>query len=168
MTRTPTDTRLTETAADAKQLCERFSVPIRQRRHAGKITWIEQPYPPLLVQMHTAIIPSSGQEQAPERHRIPASKPPILLDPLDALDKMANEMQQWRADLGMRYLAGPPAANTPGWLLWHRASLYGMVGLAPTIAPSLADELADAVHGWWRTAATYAELDLDTLLAGRR
>lgn len=131
----PSHDLIAKMAADVDQLVKPIHTAIR-----GRIV----SHLPLLDQLRDACIPGNSV-RGPERRSVPDSRPPLRLDAVDTLSTVYVEISQWHALLQQT----PPTPDTD----WWKAVLRQFVGTAPNVAPSLADELAHAVNGWWRLAA---------------
>lgn len=143
-TKAPSHDPLARMADDVRQLTEPITIPVRQRARGGRTTWTAITHPSLLDQLRAAG-PPGGAVQGTGRRSIPASRPPIRVDAVDTLSEIYVALAGWHARLD---LPSPPRDAD-----WHKAAMRQLVGAAPTIAPSIADELAEAVYGWWSRAA---------------
>lgn len=165
--------------ADIRQLTHPIRVAIRGRVHT---------HAPLLDQLAQAAIPSGAARRGPERRRIPDSQPPVHLDAVDALAEVYVAIARWHARLRLpsppEYRHGCTHGTCREILLhrlsgvsgplchraglhrvdWFKAALHALAAAAPTLAPSIADELSGAVHGWWRRAATVTGWQPEQLL----
>jgi hypothetical protein len=108
-------------------------------------------HPPLLDQLAAAAIPGNTHHTRPERRRIPDSRPPLALAPIDALITISAELDQWRHRLTLR-----PAST--------KATLAQLPATATQLAPAIAEWLTLDVHNWWHTAATQSGWRPDQLL----
>jgi hypothetical protein len=131
----PSHDLIARMADDVRQLTEPIHTAIRGRVHT---------HDPLLDQLREAAVPG-GAIPGEHRRSIPTSRPPARLDAIDTLSGIYVEISQWHAILR---LPSPDRA-----LDWQKAVLRRLVGEAPQLAPSLADELSHAVRGWWHDAA---------------
>jgi hypothetical protein len=161
-------TPLVDLARDVTQLVD----PIRHTRHRHPHHWDRNRnrkpctcptetvvYPPLLDQLRDAILPGISAVHGPERRRVPDSKPPLNVDALDRFLVISMQIVAWHNRLG-----GPPnPARGAKWPKWQKAALRQFVGLAPHLAPSIADDLAADVHRWRHWAATQAGWRLEDL-----
>ncbi len=147
MTRAPSHDLLARMADDIGQLVDPIWIAAGRRpiRHD-----------PLLDQLRDAAQPSRGTTSGPERHRVPESRPPLSVDAVDTLVGIYVALAGWHARLN---LPSPPRAAAD----WQKAALRQLVGVAATLAPSIADQLADDVNTWWSRAATTTGWRLDDL-----
>lgn len=126
---------LAKMARDVDQLVDPIHVAVR-----GRIVT----HRPLLDQLRLAAVPGNSV-RGPERRPVPASKPPLRLDPVERLAEIYVGIAEWRIRLNL----ATPARDVD----WQKAMLRALVGAAPTLAPSISDWLAVEVAGWWRDAA---------------
>lgn len=157
-TRAPSHDQLAAMADDVRQLVEPFTIPVRQRARGGRTTWTAIHHPPLLDQLRVAAQPGATA-RGPAHHRIPDSRPPANLDAINAEAGIWVAVTNWHTRL---HLPSPP--TDVDWLTF---TLRQLVGAAPHLAPSIADQLADDVHRWWRTAAVQAGWNPHDLAASR-
>lgn len=133
-TYTGTDPRvLDQIRGDIRQLTQPIHVAVQRRI----IT-----HPPLIDQLHAAAFPGHGT-RGPERRRIPDSRPPIALDPVDALIQITADLDQWRDRLRL------PAVSI-------KRAIAAIPNHIDHLAPAIADWLARDVHHWWHTAAIHS------------
>jgi hypothetical protein len=136
-------------ADDIRQLVEPIHVAVPIRDPRGRITGHRlETHPPLLDQLRAATTPGATGTRGPERRPMPESRPPLRLDPLDALAGIYVDLTAWHTRMNL-----PSPARDDDW--WKTA-LRQLVGGAPNLAPSIADQLAHDVHDWWRTAAVHS------------
>jgi len=133
-------------ADDIRQLVDPIHVAIR-----GRIETL----PCLLDALNEALTPGSALT-GPERRHPSDSAPPLRLDVLDASSTIQVGIAGWRTQL---HLPSPPRDTD-----WYQATLHALVGAAPALAPSIADQLADDVRSWWRLAAVHTGWHPDDLL----
>jgi hypothetical protein len=135
ITKAPSHDLLARMADDVRQLTNPIHTAVR-----GRVVT----HDPLLDQLRAAAVPGGGI-QGEHRRTVPTSRPPARLDVVDILAGIYVEISQWHA-----ILRNPSPLREEDW---QKAVLRQFVGHAPTIAPSLADELSHAVRGWWHDAA---------------
>lgn len=150
---------LARMADDIRQLTQPMTVPVRTRARGGRTVWHVVDHDALLDQLRAATMPSTSTNHGPERRRPPGPRTPIHIEAHDRLAEIYVELAAWHVRL---QLPSPPRDED-----WQKAALRQLVGAAPTLAPSIADELADAVYKWWRLAARVSGWQLDELLNAR-
>lgn len=187
---TGTNTRtLTRMADDIRQLTTPFTVPVATRARGARTQWHAVNHEALLDQLRAATQPTTSTNQGPERRRPPGPRTPVHVEAHDRLAAIYVALAAWHTRL---QLPSPPewihgcrhsscrhlllARSTRAPLCadaslhrsdWHKVALRQLVGAAPMLAPSIADELADAVYQWWRWAARTSGWHLDELLNAR-
>lgn len=129
--------QLEQLGADVGQLTTPIQVAIR-----GRVVQ----HPALLDGLRAAGDPGQSGDRA-GRRAVPGSRPPGRLDALDVLSTIYVELGGWHARLR---LPSPPRD-----LDWHKAVMRQLVGVAPELAPAIADWLIVEVHGWWSDAARH-------------
>lgn len=102
-------------------------------------------HPPLLDQLAAALQPGNTP-RGPERRQQPRSRPPLRTDALDTLTDIYVHITRWHTHL---HLPRPARDND-----WFKTALHQLADTAPHLAPSIADQLSNDVHQWWRRAAT--------------
>lgn len=127
--------QLQQLGGDVAQLTRPIQVAIR-----GRVV----NHPALLDGLRSATGPGRASD-GPSRRGVPGSRPPLRLDPLDALAAVYVELGGWHARLGLP----SPGRDAD----WHKAVMRQLVGAAPELAPAVADWLITDVHGWWSDAA---------------
>ena len=141
--------QLQQIAADVNQLTKPIHVAVGQR----VVT-----HPPLLDQLRDAITPGAVH-YGPQRHTPPSSRPAANLAALDALATIYVEVAGWHARQNM---PSPPRDTD-----WQKTALRQLVGLAPILAPAIADWLAADVNTWWRLAGVHTGWRTQELLRVR-
>lgn len=145
--RTASHDKLSRMVGDVRQLTEPFTLPVQQRARGARTRWYAVDHPALLDQLRAAVAPGSTA-RGPERRRIPDSRPPVRLDESDQLAHIYTGIAYWHARLNLP----SPAPDAD----WQKQALQQLLGAATSLAPSIADDLADAVHDWWAKAAVAA------------
>lgn len=123
--------------ADVEQLTQPIHVAIR-----GRIST----HPPLLDQLRAAATPSR-QQQGPERRSVAKSKPPLVVDAVDAHATILVELSGWHARLR---LPSPPAGQD-----WQKTVMRTLAHRLADLAPAIADWAARDIQEWWRLAAVH-------------
>ena len=134
-------------------------------------------WPPLLDQLRAAVRPGAGLFHGPQKRRKLDSRLPVNIEALTTLARIEHGLHEWHRWLDLpavpahRFGCLHPSCHRlqlhrqPGPLCltasvepvdWHKTVLRQLVGAAPNLAPSIADELAEAVHDWVRWAAAHA------------
>jgi hypothetical protein len=131
---------LAAAAADIAQLTQPIHIA-----HRGSI----HTHPPLLHQLADAAQPGNSPHHGPERHPKPGSRPAANLEAITAYADLVDEVATW-----LRTTAARTPAHERGSLRWCHDALHALIGVMPDLAPSLAAGAAQAIHEWWRTAAT--------------
>lgn len=137
-TYTSTDpTTITAATAEVRQLTQPIHVAIRRRI----IT-----HPCLLDQLRAATTPGQASK-GPERRTPPRSRPPLALDPLDALAEVYVDLAGWHNRIGQPTI-GPDHD-------WHKRAMWQLVDHLPTLAGGIADWATTDIHHWWTLAARH-------------
>jgi hypothetical protein len=165
ITKAPSHDLLARMADDVRQLANPIPTAIR-----GRLVT----HDPLLDQLRAAAVPG-GSVRGPERRSVPESRPAARLDPVEALAGIYVAISGWHAKLKLP----SPAQFDHGCLHdscrtillrrsprrpvcaraalervdWQKAVLRQLVGVAPTLAPSIADWLSHEVRDWWHDCA---------------
>lgn len=139
---------LAQMADEVHQLVRPFTLAVRQSgRKLGRTRWTAIDHPPLLTQLGEAALPTGSSPRWDGGARHHDNPVPINVAAADALDSIMAGIGDWR----WRII---PTHHATGH--WAADTLHALVGAAPTLAPSIAAELAGDVHGWWRTAAIHS------------
>lgn len=133
-TTTDTDTRLTDMAANIRQLTDPIHLAHRGHIHTRMC---------LLDQLRCAVEPAHAETNG--RRGIPDSRPPVRVDAVDALATIEVELSGWHARLR---LPSPPRDTD-----WQKTVMRALVGAWPNLPPDHQDWLAADVDSWWRSAA---------------
>lgn len=142
---------LAQMADEVHQLIRPFTIAVRQSgRKLGRTRWTAIEHPPLLTQLAEAALPTGSSPRWDSGARHNGNPLPINVAAADALDAIMAEIADWR----WRIIPTHHAQQR-----WAAETLLALAGAAPTLAPSIASELAGDVHGWWRKAAMYSGWD---------
>lgn len=139
---------LTQMADEINQLIRPYTQTIRQRgRKLGRTRWTAITHPPLLQQLAEAALPTATSPRWDGQRHHGEAPTPINLAAADALDAIMAGITDWR----WRIIPTHHAVEH-----WASETLHALIGAAPTLAPSIATELAGDIHDWWRTAAIHS------------
>lgn len=138
---------LTQMGDEVGQLTRPYTIAVRQRGRKTKTRWVAVQHPPLLSQLDAACTPTLSSADWGKSRSHGNLMIPINVAASDALTTIVEGVGDWR----WRVIPTHHAQQR-----WTVETLRALLGAAPTLAPSIAKELAGDIHHWWQLAAIHS------------